>query len=524
MAPDLYAPQVVRGYLEWTRAVWQIWKIPQWIHKGVRSSLRTYEGIRGGIAKVVFFSSQSLLWVYILFVLSVVLRYHVLYTHDVGDRLPRSVPRWGALPLALILLFLPVSLHLGVFFFLAVPICLLWGYMCRREKVIAMSLSLFIGVTPEIMTAMVSFTPPSEGDSIRKTFELKDGGWSRSKEDALRTWSDQNAWDAYGQFALGVISKRRGDFREAEDRYREVLRLDPSLEHYRKAIRLDDLLAAPHYNLSLMHQDRFELLEGETEFRKAWERDPALVNEYVHLETRNAVKRYTIDAYPKTSLLRSRFLSPTQEKRAAARKVWREGTAWMPLGALRVFAVALVLFLIAANWFSKHRLRLSRACPRCGEAICQRCTGENWIPKGLCFTCHQVYIGAGQVDPVMRIERTRLMDRFSKRRGLIHTVSSLLVPGLGHLLSGRTLRGVFFSALFVLLILHWEARWDFDSVCFFARTLIGRVHLALFILAVLLLYGTVMTDTLRFVRREASDFRSVPGGAAFMGGGHGVQR
>ena len=534
MAPDLYAAHAVRGYLEWTLHKWKIWKIPQGILKGAGAALRTYQGVRGAVAKSLFLCSQTVLLIYFTFIGAIIIRYRRPYFHDISDRLPDAIPDWAATPLGLIVLLLPLFLHLGVYFTLAVPVCLLWLYMSRREQILSVTLALFIAFTPEIMTSMASFFPSSEGDVIQEIFEVKDGEWAKRREEDLRDWADRHAWDEQGQFALGLISKRRGDYGEAEARYREVLQLEPSMaiahnnlgnvlfargqsdeaaEHYREAVRLDERLAAPHYNLSLIYQSRFELIEGEAEFRKAWERDADLVNEYVYIGSPTNINRFVIDAYLPTGPLLKRFLRPTSGKSAAARKAWREVMPLIPFRALRPFALCLLLALAAVQWLGKYKIRSSRVCLQCGGAACQRCSEVIRVSHGLCFPCHQIYTQDSQIDPLKRIERTRMRDRYRTGRNLLYLISSALLPGLGHFLSGRTLRGGLYLGLFLLLVLQWEYRWDFDSASFFASAIIDRVNYGLYGAAAAALYAMVMTDAVLLVRKESRKARAAAAAA-----------
>ena len=534
MAPDLYAAHAVRGYLEWNLHKWKIWKVPQGILKGVGAALRTYQGVRGVVAKSLFLCSQTAILIYFAFMGAIFIRYRSPYFHDISDRLPKAIPGWSAIPLGFIVLLLPLFFRLGVYFALAVPVCLLWLYMSRREQILSITMVLFIAFTPEIMTSMASFFPSSEGDVIQKIFEVKDGEWAKRREEDLREWADRHAWDEHGQFALGLISKRRGDYGEAEARYREVLQLDPSMaiahnnlgnvllargeseeaaDHYREAVRLDERLAAPHYNLSLIHQSRFELIEGEVEFRRAWEIDADLVNEFVYIGSPTNINRFVIDAYLPTGPLLKRFLRPTSAQRDAARKSWHKVMPLMPLRALRPFALCLLLALAAVQWLGKYKIRSSRVCSQCGGAVCQRCSEVTRFSQGLCFPCHQIYTRDSQIDPLKRIERTRMRDRYRMGRNLLYLISSALLPGLGHFLSGRTLRGALYLGLFLLLVLQWEYRWDFDSASFFASAIIDRVNYGLYGAAAAALYATVMADAVLLVRRDSQKARAAAAAA-----------
>ena len=534
LAPDLYAAHAVRGYLEWNLHKWKIWKIPLGILEGVGAALRTYQGVRGAVAKSLFLCSQTALLIYFTFMGAIFVRYRRPYFHDISDRLHEAIPGWVSIPLGFIVLLLPMFLRLGVYFTLAVPVCLLWLYMSRREQILSITMVLFIAFTPEIMISMASFFPSSEGDVIQKIFEVKDGEWAKRREEDLREWADRHAWDKHGQFALGLVSKRRGNYVEAEARYREALKIDPSMAiahnnlgnvllalgeteeasgHYREAVRLDQGLAAPHYNLSLIHQSRFELIEGEVEFRRAWEIDADLVNEYVYIGSPTNLNRFMIDAYLPTGPLLKRFLRPTSTKSTAARKSWHEVMPLMPLRALRPFALCLLLALAAVQWLGKYKIRSSRVCPQCGGAVCQRCSEVIRFSHGLCFPCHQIYTRDSQIDPLKRIERTRMRDRYRTGRNLLYLISSAVLPGLGHFLSGRTLRGVLYLGLTLILVLQWEYRWDFDSASFFASAIIDRVNYGLYGAAAVALYATVMTDAVFIVRRESQRARTAAAAA-----------
>ena len=129
------------------------------------------------------------------------------------------------------------------------------------------------------------------------------------------------------------------------------------------------------------------------------------------------------------------------------------------LAALAAFA------LIAPVVLKKERLL--RICDRCGALMRGSADGSVGEEATTCASCRALAAQATQLAPELRSRQLARIERFQalKRRAL--GLAPLAIPGLGHLLRGRFVRGVaVLGAFFGIAALWWNAagRYRFSPV------------------------------------------------------------
>lgn len=123
----------------------------------------------------------------------------------------------------------------------------------------------------------------------------------------------------------------------------------------------------------------------------------------------------------------------------------RTPVSWLPIlgvGGL----VALLLVALA-----RRRLPFASACPRCGTVSCPSCNRE---ASGFdyCPTCLFEQVKPAFLDPldIVALQRRREEQRDWPR--VVRPVLSLVLPGVGQLLSGRPVRGAFLLLILFLAV------------------------------------------------------------------------
>ncbi|MFN7133212.1 MAG: hypothetical protein ACK4N5_14125, partial [Myxococcales bacterium] len=124
----------------------------------------------------------------------------------------------------------------------------------------------------------------------------------------------------------------------------------------------------------------------------------------------------------------------------------------IPSGVAMVLPAVLVALVVLVG-FAARALVPSRPCAKCGRAVCRRCDSEA-SGGGLCGQCVHVFTRRGAVDPPTRVAKEIGIRRYHRRRENLVKVAALVACGSGHVLSGKTGRGVLYLSLFAFLGMH----------------------------------------------------------------------
>ncbi|HEX4803937.1 MAG TPA: hypothetical protein VFV14_10510, partial [Myxococcaceae bacterium] len=128
----------------------------------------------------------------------------------------------------------------------------------------------------------------------------------------------------------------------------------------------------------------------------------------------------------------------------------------------------------------------SKACARCGRAVCRRCDPELSVGSALCQQCVNVFARKNVVEPAVKIRKQIEVAQYRAEREKLTFALGLLFCGAGHVLSGLPVRGalhafVFLVALFSIVCRHGVVRYPYGTEPLFG-------HLALFATAMIAVY------------------------------------
>jgi hypothetical protein len=115
---------------------------------------------------------------------------------------------------------------------------------------------------------------------------------------------------------------------------------------------------------------------------------------------------------------------------------------WM----LALLATAVLLFAIGLT-FGRRFLRPATRCIKCNEISCARCRPE-LSGTGLCNQCVYYRIRSSYVDPKETWLREKRIENSQRFRRKLETFLTFVLPGAGHLLRGRSVRGIIFMFAF----------------------------------------------------------------------------
>ena len=372
--------------------------------------------------------------------------------------------------LSILFLMFPFFLGLGWLWLFALWFLVFWGYASRSDRAGIIGFFLMLLLLPTGIRMYASFQASMTGNGVPEIIRANTGVWTSDLHRQLLTLHLNNPKDPDLLQAVGLIEKRMGKFKEAEQHFLQWMQLDPkssgvfinlgnvylatnrvekAVEFYQKATQLDPSRTESYYNLGQAYLLNLLLQEADSEFRRARELRPQLISFYTSISSRNP-NRMAIDQTIEPSRLWGRILADTPDREKIARGIW--GILWnkIPLKYGELIGVALLALLLLFHLATKEK-PLIHNCEWCGQLICSRCT-RSVVIGNHCSQCVQAFSTRTSVDPQAVIQKKAQVARYQEKQRILLNRISLVLPGSGHLLRDRTLEGLVYLFIFILLL------------------------------------------------------------------------
>lgn len=342
------------------------------------------------------------------------------------------------IPLGLSLLG-PVALAAGGFF-------LLGSYFRKGDRVLVYASLLFFAASPFLIKQMLPLL--STSSSLRAVVAVNEG-----KDNRYALWALKGRSDYPSAFSYALALKREGHFQEAIAAYRDLAgRLanpDPKVlinlgnayygikdveaakEAYQKSLGVSPYPSA-YYNLSQLYREMLDFTKGDEYFQGAAALSPEAVTKFTSVSGTNP-NRFVADE----TLSFSRLWGYAME--GGTRGL--SGTDMLVL----FLGVAMIAGFYLLGGALKYR---AQRCKRCGAVFCSRCSRT--VAWGeMCSRCFNSFVKIDESDSRERVARLLSIYHIQSRRRSIARILSYLIPGAGHVYSGKILAGFFFLWVFV---------------------------------------------------------------------------
>ncbi len=402
-------------------------------------------------------SSALLLITVLICVFSI--RYFPLWCHDFHERIPFDIPEIFLPYIIILVMLLPLLLHLGVVWTLALWSLFSFPYLKKAERRLfyIVLVLLFLAFPAKIVgiTVMDVYQNPL----IRAITYARDKGYNTSLIEQLNQYEKSHPENEKVHFLLGLLNKRGGNFFDSLKHYLEYVRLNPTdaaghlnlgnvyfilnnvgeaISEYRKAENYSPSNAAVYYNLSKAYLHRFKFQKATDMLNRAGDIDPELVAKATEI---NSTKphRILIDAlYPDQW-----FWEEVQNSYHHAME--KQKDFWIKLGPGLDYPsvyTSLGLYLGALFLLSILRKRLAPSwyCLMCGQPTCRLCNRETGKEK-FCSHCQMVFLKKGQIKPGEREKKMRDISRKLRRKSIISVALSIVFPGSGSFFIGNAGQG-----------------------------------------------------------------------------------
>ncbi len=396
-------------------------------------------------------------------ILALGVRHFPRMVHDVSEAARRRFGRSGVLPLALVILGLPLCVGLGPLWLLLYWGALLYAYTEKSERVVLVAGLIGLALVPPLLARITAANIEQRSPLFVAAIDLAERREDASAEDGLRQAAAVFPDDSDVWFLLGIYAERSGDLERAQTDYGRAMQADPAdyrpilnrgnvrftegdygeaIRDYVEAGKRAPRAADVFYNLSLARGEAYDFDGQAAAMAQARQISASQVNAWAGTPTLSRVvpAGYALDR------ARARMAAWDAQPRSrrlpghGSARGWRQYLSWWSLAPL----AALALGALLARF--RRRRGLAEECARCGRAFCNGC--RRWGDASLyCAACSRLHAKKDDVDIEEQVAETRAMQRRALWKHRASRIASLLLPGSHAFASGRPFRGA--AVLFV---------------------------------------------------------------------------
>jgi tetratricopeptide (TPR) repeat protein len=407
-------------------------------------------------------------------VLSLALRHSSRAIHDIRETGDRVFGPSAALPLALVILGLPVFVGFGPLWLVLYWGALLWAYAEKRERLVLAAGLIAVSLVPALLAWITRENIQQRSPLFVAAVDLDERREDASAEDGLRQASAVFPEDSDVWFLLGIFAERSGDLERAQAEYGRSMQANPNdyrpilnrgnvhftegdfgeaIRDYIEASRRAPRTADVYYNLSLARGEAYDFDGQAQAIAKAREISASQVSRWSNNPT---LSRVVPADYP---LSRARARIEEWNAQPKSRRLPGHGTAAAPWRELSsVWALAPIGALLGGILLAHYRQApgLASECTRCGRAFCSRCRRYG-DPTLYCAMCARLWVRKESTDIEVQAAEARAMQRRILWRLRASRVASLLLPGshgflAEHPVAGAATLFLFFFSLAAAVI------------------------------------------------------------------------
>jgi tetratricopeptide (TPR) repeat protein len=511
MAPDF--SEVYRARAGWvgSQALGSFGNATQSIRswfQGIFLSFSNQDEALPRLANLTFWVLVSFFLTFAGFSISRFFRHYFFFTHHLRHLIRLRISSIPMMFLSFLLLFSPLFLDLGWMWLFALWLLVFWTYGGRADRVATLLLLGLLLLLPAGVRFHASLFHSLTGNGIPEILRANTGAWNDELYQKLLQMNKENPRDSDVLMAVGLVEKRMGKYAEAEQRFSQgtqlapassafnnlgnvflvTNRLDLAMEAYQQAARLDSSRAETYYNLGQAYLLKLRMKEAEAQFQRAKGLHPPKISYHTSIASKNP-NRVVMDQTLDPIRVWKRVLIPNPESDIIAQSLWIFLWGGIPL-EYGEMAMAALLGLLALIHLGSRRISIIRHCERCGGLICPLCT--TFRGSGTqCIPCQNAFAANTTADPDVVRKKRAEVARYQTSVHVLPQRLSWFLPGMGHLMRGRSIEGIVYLFLFILLgtrLMGWEG-WIPHPLGLTASLSIP--WLAVILLLLLLIYGFV---------------------------------
>jgi len=420
------------------------------------------------LTNLTYWTALSLIVVLFVFMFACCLKYSTLLHHLLTHLLPKSFSR---LAITLIIVFIPV-----IVFFILGPLSLVlifavyyWIFMNGQEKFISICLLLLIVLLPVLFYVPVfpiKFDSSNEAKILRTDFQSDYEHTTKVFAELIEMQPD----DVEAKLTLALFAKRSGNLSASTKLLNEIIKkkpgwdkpyinlgnifyirgkIDSAISNYNKAASMNSNNFLAKYNLGKAYFKQTRLEDANTQLKGATTIDPIQFNLLESLSDPKTPSRYIFDETISYIDLEKRIRTLSKFDTAIRDRIW-EKTKLInatPLTSSLITAIIIILLIILSK--SLRAIAPPIACTICGTSFCKRCS-QIMDRRNICSKCYFVFVSRDSIDPTFKLQKENDERKNKKKISIIKSLSSLVIPGFGHIYLGSSIFG-----LFIVFICSW---------------------------------------------------------------------
>ncbi|TNF47603.1 tetratricopeptide repeat protein [bacterium] len=450
LAPDDPASNFQMARTKWHQNQFRALASLDAVLEGLGKFTRDFRSILPWALGLVLWIFSSLLAASVITILLFALRVFPRIAHDLAHL--TKMPQWAWYIIVPAVLGILLLTGLAFTLWIMLIALLMVAHLSSRERV-AVALAVFLLISLPLLIHILALSDAFYGGTTGLTvYKAEMGGEGMRTIEELHKLRINNPDDPRILSALAIVLKRGQRGKEAEGLLRQAIDINPeyapilnnlanimlgsgrseqAIEYYRRALRFSDD-ARIHYNLSQALRESLQLDEGEREFLLAQEIDPDLTGSLSAVR-REGQQRVTIDIFGSMKEYLAGALKLNPDGKQWREILWSGFIPKVPFG-LSWFVFPGASFFILLTWPLGAKLATASRCRQCNQLHCPKCTESSM--EELCSQCRHIFVVRTGVDPASRVKKMMQIMRFKRKRGLVARGSTVLLPGMGHVLLG----------------------------------------------------------------------------------------
>ncbi len=443
--------------------------------RGLRDKILDIYTLYASLNKILEILALSLFTAFSLVILFSFVQAHRALFHDVKERLPGSL---SLLPISIIGWgFLAIVLWVGgIFWFILLLSVLTWGYVDPLGKRFIKAFLVFVFLLPLILLLMGITFNAYHTPYIKALRDISYGIYSGETEKIFKEALQSDPFNPEAGFSLALINKKKGFLEAAEKGYRELIehsyqldkvynnlgnvyyaekKFHEAIKAYESALEENPKLFSAHYNLAqALWQDPSSSEKAVEELDQAQRLDYDRFNKI--REIAGTSSHYNLVLVDELLPRYAPFLGSFklwQPGYEASKKVWSLFSRLdNPLYLLGVAPFSWWILIKARDRFQR-KMGYAYYCEMCGDPMCKYCQQGGGARK-LCTSCSYIFAKRGVVKPGKREEKIRQVKHYEQARRWTARITSLLLPGSGHIYLGYMGKGFVIGGLIAILFFH----------------------------------------------------------------------
>ncbi|MEZ4460462.1 MAG: hypothetical protein R3E66_12210 [bacterium] len=214
---------------------------------------------------------------------------------------------------------------------------------------------------------------------------------------------------------------------------------DPALDWFQKASSGMNGQAAPAFNAMRAHQMKDDLDAASRSLAEATARNIEQVSVYLTYDRRDVNSFMMAPGLPLGVFWDYHLVTP-REARSVITPYWQAiAGKQFELGMSQWVGVAGLLWVLLWGLL-RLRARMSTPCPKCGLARDPR-DDKTTGAHHLCLPCYRTFVTGAGLDYRARVYNEKVLGGRSRLQSGLRRVGSVIAPGAGHHLAGRSITG-----------------------------------------------------------------------------------